>query len=87
VFFDITRGKTPEIDMNRDRCAGMWKQITGSVKSYWGELTSNPRLALTGTRDQLAGRIQERYGVSQEESTRQLKRFYKRNRDWYPSSQ
>jgi uncharacterized protein YjbJ (UPF0337 family) len=59
--------------MNQDRCAGMWKQLTGSVKEHWGELTDNPFVALAGTRDRLAGRAQERYGVSKEQSARQFK--------------
>jgi uncharacterized protein YjbJ (UPF0337 family) len=73
--------------MNQDRCAGMWKQLTGSVKERWGELTDNPLVAAAGTRDQLAGRIQEWYGVSKEQSARQLKEFLERNRVWYVSNQ
>jgi uncharacterized protein YjbJ (UPF0337 family) len=83
----VTQGKLPEIKMNRDRCAGMWKQLTGRVKQHWGELTDNQLVALDGTRDQVAGRIQERYGASKELSARQLKAFLARNRDWYFSNQ
>jgi len=73
--------------MNRDRCAGMWKQLTGRVKEHWGELTDNPLVVSVGTRDQVTGRIQERYGASKEQSARQLKAFLARNRDWYFSNQ
>jgi uncharacterized protein YjbJ (UPF0337 family) len=59
--------------MNLERWAGMWKQLKGSMKEHWGELTDNPLVALAGTRDRLAGRLQERYGVSKEQSTRPLK--------------
>ena len=59
--------------MNQDRFAGMWKQLTGSVKEHWGELTDKPLVALAGTRDRLAGRIQERCGVSKEQSARQFR--------------
>jgi uncharacterized protein YjbJ (UPF0337 family) len=82
-----TKKKLPEIKMNRDRCAGMWKQLIGSVKAHWGEVTDNPLVALAGTRDQVAGRIQERYGAAKEQSARQLKVFLARNRDWYFSNQ
>lgn len=71
--------------MNQDRCAGIWKQIRGRVKGRWGELTNNPFVVMAGTRDQLAGAIQERYGVAKEESTRQLNDFRDRNRNWNPS--
>jgi uncharacterized protein YjbJ (UPF0337 family) len=83
----VTQGKLSEIEMNQDRCAGMWKRLTGSVKKRWGELTDNPLIAFAGIRDQLAGRIQERYGVSKEESERQFKDFMERNRHWYLSNQ
>jgi uncharacterized protein YjbJ (UPF0337 family) len=72
--------------MNRDRCAGMWKQLTGKLKEHWGKLTNDPFITFTGIRDQLAGRIQEQYGVSEEESERQLQDFIERNRYWYLSN-
>jgi uncharacterized protein YjbJ (UPF0337 family) len=65
----------------------LWKLLTGSLKRRWGESTNNPLVAAAGTRDQLAGRIQERYGVAKDESAAQLKEFLRRNRDWYPSHQ
>ena len=68
--------------MNQDRVAGIWKQFSGKVKGRWGTLASNPRVVTAGTRDQLAGRIQERYGVSKEQAARQLKDFFDRNRNW-----
>lgn len=59
--------------MNQDRCAGMWKQFTGTLKERWGRLTDNPLVALAGTCDRHAGRIQERYGISKEQSAHQRK--------------
>jgi uncharacterized protein YjbJ (UPF0337 family) len=68
--------------MNQNRFAGICKQFRGKVKGRWGKLTHNPLVSYAGTRDQLAGKIQERYGVSQEQAARQLKDFLYRNRDW-----
>lgn len=68
--------------MNQDRFAGIWKQLRGKVKEHWGKLTNDPLGVAAGTRDQLAGRIQERYGVSKEKAARQLKDFLERNRNW-----
>ncbi len=68
--------------MNQDRFAGIWKQFRGKVKGSWGKLTNNLLVVTAGTRDQLAGRIQERYGISKEEAARQLKDFLDRNRNW-----
>jgi len=68
--------------MNQDRFAGIWKQFRGKVKGLWGELINNPLVVTAGTRDQLAGRIQERYGASKEQAAHQLKDFFDRNRNW-----
>jgi uncharacterized protein YjbJ (UPF0337 family) len=80
--FDVTHGQQQEIEMNQDRFAGICKQLRGKLRGRWGELTNNPLGVTAGTRDQLAGRIQERYGVSKENAARQLKDFLDRNRNW-----
>lgn len=72
--------------MNRDRMEGKWRQVTGQVKEYWGMLTGDPPVAVAGRRKQLAGRIQERRGISKQQAARQLRDFMCRNRDWYPSN-
>jgi uncharacterized protein YjbJ (UPF0337 family) len=68
--------------MNRERVAGIWKQVNGKLKERWGRLTDDRRLVTAGMLDQRAGRIQERYAASKEEAARQLEEFFDRNRDW-----
>ena len=68
--------------MNQDRFEGNWRQFGGKVKEQWGRLTNDPQRESAGRRDQLAGGIQERYGVAKEEAARQLKDFLDRNRNW-----
>ncbi len=68
--------------MNRDRFEGNLKQFGGKVKEQWGRLTNDPQREFTGRRDQLAGRIQARYGISKDEAASQLKDFLDRNRNW-----
>jgi uncharacterized protein YjbJ (UPF0337 family) len=68
--------------MNRDRFEGSWKQFGGKVKEQWGRLTHDPQREFAGRRERLAGRIQERYGISKEEAALQLKDFLDRNRNW-----
>ena len=72
--------------MNPDRFEGNWKQFRGKVKEQWGRFINDPRREVAGRRDQLAGRIQVRRGISKEEAERQLKDFLNRNRNWYPSN-
>lgn len=59
--------------MNWDSIEGNWKQLTGQVKTQWGKLTGDDLREIAGRRDQLAGKIQERYGIEKEEAERQLK--------------
>jgi uncharacterized protein YjbJ (UPF0337 family) len=58
--------------MNWDQIKGNWKQVTGNVKQQWGKLTDSDLTLVAGHRDQLAGKIQERYGIAKEEAEKQL---------------
>lgn len=68
--------------MNNDRAAGQWKQLKGSIKEQWGKLTDDEISQLEGHRDQLAGRLQERYGLAREEAERQAREFQTRH-NWH----
>jgi len=48
--------------MNWDRIEGDWKQFVGKVKEKWAKLTDDDIAAINGKREQLEGKIQERYG-------------------------
>lgn len=71
--------------MNRDRIEGNWKQFSGKLRERWGRLTGDAADMFAGKRDQLAGSMQQRRGLAQEESERQFKDFLSRNRDWNSS--
>jgi uncharacterized protein YjbJ (UPF0337 family) len=58
--------------MNWDQISGEWKQFTGAAKKRWGELTDNDVAVVEGNRDQLSGRLQERYGYSKEVAEREI---------------
>ncbi len=58
--------------MNWDRIEGNWKQLTGQAKEQWGKLTNDDIDVVAGRRDQLAGKIQERYGVAKDEAEKQI---------------
>ena len=61
--------------MNQDEAAGKWMQFKGKIKEQWGKLTDDDLKKLEGNRDQLAGRVQERYGIAKEEAERQVRDF------------
>ena len=64
--------------MNTHIIKGNWKQITGRIKQQWGELTDNDLTAAEGSRDYLAGKIQERYGIAKDAAMDQVRDFEKR---------
>ena len=74
-----------EIDVNRDRLEGKWKQLSGSVRERWGKLTDDQLSVTAGKYDQAVGRYQEKYGITKENGARALTEFLRRNRDWESS--
>jgi uncharacterized protein YjbJ (UPF0337 family) len=54
--------------MNSDQFEGKWKQLKGSVKQRWAKLTDDDLTALSGKKDELVGKIQERYGITREQA-------------------
>jgi uncharacterized protein YjbJ (UPF0337 family) len=67
--------------MNQDEAAGKWKQFKGKIKEKWGKLTDDDLKMLEGSRDQLVGKVQERYGIAKEEAERQIRDFRDTNKD------
>ena len=54
--------------MNTDTVQGKWKQVKGSVKQRWGKLTDDDLTTLSGKKDELVGKLQERYGYTREQA-------------------
>ncbi len=67
--------------MNWDQIQGNWKQVMGQAKEQWGKLTDDDLDVVAGRRDQLAGKIQERYGVAKDEAEKQLAEWQRKARD------
>jgi uncharacterized protein YjbJ (UPF0337 family) len=68
----IVDSTAKEIHMNWDRIEGNWKQLTGRAKAQWGKLTDDDLDVVAGRREQLSGKIQERYGIAKDEAERQV---------------
>jgi uncharacterized protein YjbJ (UPF0337 family) len=58
--------------MNWDQLKGQWKQMKGQARTRWGKLTDDDLETVAGHRDQLVGRIQERYGIAKEQAEREV---------------
>jgi uncharacterized protein YjbJ (UPF0337 family) len=57
--------------MNTDTMQGKWKQMKGAVKQRWGKLTDDDLTTLSGKKDELVGKLQERYGYTREQAVRE----------------
>jgi uncharacterized protein YjbJ (UPF0337 family) len=55
---------------------GNWKEIKGRVKEKWGKLTDDDLNIINGRRDQLEGKIQQRYGFAKDQIRKDID-------DWY----
>ncbi len=65
--------------MNSDQFEGKWKQLKGSVKQQWGKLTDDDLTTISGKKDELIGRLQERYGYTKEQAQQEANAFAKAN--------
>jgi uncharacterized protein YjbJ (UPF0337 family) len=58
--------------MNWDTVKGNWNQARGKIKEQWGKLTDDDLTVIEGKRDQLIGRLQQRYGMAREAAEKQV---------------
>lgn len=61
--------------MNKDQLQGDWLNLKGKIKEKWGKLTDDDLKVIEGKRDQLAGKLQERYGYAKEQAQKELDDF------------
>ena len=53
-------------------------QFRGNIKEQWSRLTDAHLDAIAGKRDQLIGKIRSLYGISQEQTEKQVSAWIKR---------
>ncbi|MDR3573324.1 MAG: CsbD family protein [Anaerolineaceae bacterium] len=58
--------------MNEDVLKGQWKQIRGNAKAWWGKLTDDDLDVIDGKRDQLIGKLQEKYGFTKDQAAQEV---------------
>ena len=64
--------------MNEDTIKGNWKQFKGKMIEQWGKLTNDDFDVIDGKRDQLEGKIQERYGYAKDQTKKDIDDCYGR---------
>jgi uncharacterized protein YjbJ (UPF0337 family) len=60
----------------KDVVEGKWTQLKGKVKQKWGKLTDDDITQINGKRDQLLGRLQERYGYNKKQAEDEVTSFF-----------
>lgn len=63
--------------MDWNRVEGNWKEFKGKVKEKWGQLTDDDLDVIAGRRDQLEGRLQERYGYAKDRARQDVDDWFK----------
>ena len=58
--------------MNWDTIKGDWQSFKGRVRSKWGKLTDDDVERIGGKKDELLGRLRERYGMAQDKAEREV---------------
>jgi uncharacterized protein YjbJ (UPF0337 family) len=58
--------------MNEDILNGKWKQVRGKSREWWGKLTDDDLDVIDGNREQLIGKLQERYGYSKDKAAQEI---------------
>ena len=76
--FDFDGALTEAMAMDWTRIEGNWKQMKGTIKEQWGELTDDDLDQIAGKRDQLEGKIQERYGYEKDRARSDIDDWYNR---------
>jgi uncharacterized protein YjbJ (UPF0337 family) len=77
--------------MSWDQIEGMWKQLKGRAKEKWGKFTDDELNTIAGRRDQLVGKLQEKYGYDKERAEREADEWekdivQKASEDSFPAS-
>jgi uncharacterized protein YjbJ (UPF0337 family) len=61
--------------MNWDKIEGNWKQFTARIKQKWAKLTDDDLALIGGKKDELLGKIQERYGYAKDRAEQDVDDF------------
>ena len=65
-----------------DEIAGRWTRFSRDVKKKWDRLTDDEVMQINGRREILAGKIQEKYGITREKAEQE----YNKRMDEYKAA-
>lgn len=67
--------------MDWNQVEGNWREFKGRVKEKWGKLSDDDLNIINGRREQLEGKIQQRYGLAKEQIRKDIDDWY-RSQKW-----
>jgi len=66
--------------MNEDIFKGKWKELKGSIKEKWGDLTDDDVTEVEGKTEKLVGILQKKYGYSRDKAQKEYNKFMDDNK-------
>ena len=60
------------LGINQDVFDGKWKQLRGTIKKQWGDLTDDDLKKVQGRYDQFLGLLQDKYGYSRQTAENEI---------------
>ena len=66
--------------MNEYIFKGKWKELKGSVKEKWGDLTDDEVTQVEGKTEKLVGILQAKYGYSRDKAQEEYNKFMDDNK-------
>jgi uncharacterized protein YjbJ (UPF0337 family) len=58
--------------MNWQQIEGKWDYAKGKLREKWGKLTDDDIDVIAGKRDQLIGRLKQRYGMQKDAAEKEI---------------
>src|ERR1051325_10419159 len=72
--------------MNEDTLTGRWKEMRGTLRSWWGNLTDDDFEWIGGQKDRLVGMVQQKYGYTRDQAQSEVDRRFRDYNDNYNST-
>ena len=70
----------PQSGSWQDIFAGQWRQMRGTLRTWWGKITDDDWERISGQKDRLLGFLQEKYGYTKDMAQREAERYFREYR-------
>lgn len=67
--------------MDWNQVEGNWEMLKGKIKKNWGKFTDDDITYINGKKQELLGRLQEKYGFTKDRAEKEVEGFVKKYGD------